>query len=65
MAPKAALAVLDRLVKDLMRNDRAFGEKLIVFGGDLRQVLYVIRHGSRKATIEASFQLSPLWPAIE
>lgn len=64
LAPKTAISVLDRLLKDLMRNDLPFGGKLIVFGGDFCQVLPVVRHESRTATVKASFQRS-WWPAIE
>lgn len=65
MAPKIAICVLDRLLKDLMRSEVKFGGKLIIFGRYFRQVLPVVRHGWRTTTVEANFQRSPLWPAIE
>ena len=39
----------------------AFGGKIIVLGGDFRQVLPVVPHGLRASTIQNSIRLSPLW----
>ncbi|XP_055352995.1 uncharacterized protein LOC129598933 [Paramacrobiotus metropolitanus] len=64
MAPKHALSTLDRLLRDLMRIDEPFGGKIIVFGGDFRQVLPVVRHGSRGRIVEESIKRSSLWPMI-
>ncbi|XP_048502683.2 uncharacterized protein LOC104896527 [Beta vulgaris subsp. vulgaris] len=52
---------VDRSLKDLMENDLPFGGKIIVFGGDFRQVLPVVRNGTRAQMIDASFVKSPIW----
>jgi ATP-dependent DNA helicase PIF1 len=51
MASACALMVVNRLLKDIMENDVFFGGKVIVLGGDFRQVLPVVPHGSRQLTI--------------
>ena len=72
MAPKFALLAVDLLLKDIMStNDedgnivkciRPFGGKMIILGGDFRQVLPVVKGGNRMDTIDASIKRSPLWP---
>ncbi|XP_010683587.1 uncharacterized protein LOC104898232 [Beta vulgaris subsp. vulgaris] len=52
---------VDRSLKDLMENDLPFGGKIIVFGGDFRQVLPVVRNGTRAQMIDASFVKSLIW----
>ena len=60
MVTKVALQVVDRLFKDLTGLDIPFGGKIIVFGGDFRQVLPVVRRGNRTTIVEASVKTSPL-----
>ena len=36
MVPKFALEIVDRLLKQIMRNQIAFGGKCILLGGDFR-----------------------------
>lgn len=36
MAPRYALEILDRLLRDIMKKDVPFGGKIIVLGGDFR-----------------------------
>ena len=48
MAPKEALEAADSLLRDLMNTDERFGGKVIVLGGDFRQVLPVMPHCSRE-----------------
>jgi ATP-dependent DNA helicase PIF1 len=52
MAPKYALDALDLLLRDIMQCDRPFGGKVVVLGGDFRQVLPVVRHASRAQLIQ-------------
>ena len=48
MIKKQAVEALDNSMRDIMdRPDLPFGGKTIVFGGDFRQVLPVVRKGSR------------------
>jgi ATP-dependent DNA helicase PIF1 len=43
------------------RKDLPFGGKTVVFGGDFRQVLPVVRKGSRAQIVGASLRKSYLW----
>ncbi|CAN7123126.1 unnamed protein product, partial [Brassica rapa subsp. narinosa] len=54
---------LDRSLNDLMGNHckKPFGGKVIVFGGDFRQVLPVITGGGRAEIVLASMNSSYLW----
>ncbi|WVZ94637.1 LOW QUALITY PROTEIN: hypothetical protein U9M48_040505 [Paspalum notatum var. saurae] len=52
-------------MRDIMNApDRPFGRKTIVFGGDFRQVLPVIRKGSRAQIVDASLCRSYLWESM-
>ena len=42
-----------------------FGGKVMVLGGDLRQILPVIEGGTRSQVINAAITNSPLWSFIE
>ena len=43
MAPNKMIRCVDKLLRDLMnRNDIFFGGKVVVFGGDFRQILPVV-----------------------
>ena len=64
MIPAHALRAIDLLLRDLMSNDCPFGGKVIVLGGDFRQVLPVVRHATRAAIVEATLKHSPLWPVF-
>lgn len=65
MASKHALMCVNRLLKDIMKNDVLFGGKIVILGGDFRQVLPVVPHGSRATTIHNSIKFSPLWPSFK
>jgi hypothetical protein len=42
-----------------------FGGKVIVLGGDFRQILPVIQKGSRASIVDASITNSPLWRHVK
>lgn len=65
MANTHALMCINRLLKDIMDNDIPFGGKVIVLGGDFRQVLPVVPHASRQTIIQNCIKLSPLWPLFK
>jgi len=65
MVSACALMVVNRLLKDIMENDVFFGGKVIVLGGDFRQVLPVVPQGSRRLTIQNCIKHSPIWPHIK
>ncbi|XP_074303273.1 uncharacterized protein LOC141637730 [Silene latifolia] len=62
-----AFEAVDRSLRNVMRfsNDgdtnQPFGGKVVVFGGDFRQVLPVISKGSRSEIVNASLCASNLW----
>ncbi|XP_074267172.1 uncharacterized protein LOC141590478 [Silene latifolia] len=62
MAKKANVDALDLLLRDLCNADIIFGGKIIVFGGDFRQVLPVIPHKTQREAVEASIVNSSFWP---
>jgi len=62
MIKKQAVEALDNSMRDIMdRPDLPFGGKTVVFGGDFRQVLPVVRKGSRAQIVDASLCRSYLW----
>lgn len=42
MSSKKAINAVDRYLKELMQTDRPMGGKIVIFGGDFRQLLPVI-----------------------
>ncbi|XP_020271151.1 uncharacterized protein LOC109846336 [Asparagus officinalis] len=61
MAKRFAIETVDRTLRDVMGDKRFFGGKVVVFGGDFRQVLPVVPRGTRAETINASLVKSYLW----
>jgi len=39
MAPRYALKIMDRTLRDIMNNDLPFGGKIILLGCDFKQLL--------------------------
>jgi hypothetical protein len=64
MAHKHVIEAFDRLLKDLMQNQRPFGGKLILFAGDYAQCLAVVRRGNRAQIISAQACKSNLWARV-
>ncbi|XP_058192062.1 uncharacterized protein LOC131309444 [Rhododendron vialii] len=64
MAKKESIEALDYLLRDLTENDTLFGGKVVVLGGDFRQVLPVIPKGTKIDCINASLVRSYIWPAL-
>uniref|UniRef100_K3XRZ7 ATP-dependent DNA helicase n=1 Tax=Setaria italica TaxID=4555 RepID=K3XRZ7_SETIT len=65
MAKRQAMEALDNSLRDIMgRQDLPFGGKTVVFGGDFRQVLLVVRKGSRAQIVDASLWRSYLWESM-
>ena len=61
MAPLHALNAIDRLLRKIMNFDVPFGGKVIVLGGDFRQVMPVVRHGTHTKIIESCIKFGKLW----
>ncbi|KAF5481877.1 hypothetical protein F2P56_002491, partial [Juglans regia] len=52
------------MLRDITDSRLPFGGKIIVFGGDFRQVLPVIRKGTRQEEVNASLASSYLWSTL-
>ncbi|XP_072088106.1 uncharacterized protein [Arachis hypogaea] len=71
MTNKLAFEALDRTLRDIMvsvsdmNKDLPFGGKVVVLGGDFRQVLPVIPKDSRAEIVMASINSSVLWKFCE
>ncbi|KAI3687642.1 hypothetical protein L1987_81342 [Smallanthus sonchifolius] len=67
MIHKHAFEALDRTMKDILMSDEKnnskmmFGGKVVVFGGDFRQILPVIPNGSRNEIVNACLSSSYIW----
>ena len=70
MTHRRALETLDRTLRDLLSATNPelrhipFGGKVVVLGGDPRQILPVIENGTKNQIIDAAIINSPLWSSI-
>lgn len=64
MANRYAFEALDRTLRDIMEVDLPFGGKVMIFGGDFRQVLSVVTKGTMHQLVNASLNKSPLWKSV-
>jgi ATP-dependent DNA helicase PIF1 len=67
MTHRRCFEALDTTLRDILSEHNPanailpFGGKPIVFGGDFRQILPVVRKGSRSSIVSASITNSRLW----
>jgi hypothetical protein len=70
MMHRRAFEAVDRTLRDLMQLDDAhadnkiFGGKIVVLGGDFRQILPVIPKGGREDIVSASLPRLHLWQHV-
>ncbi|XP_044980863.1 uncharacterized protein LOC123448144 [Hordeum vulgare subsp. vulgare] len=65
MTKRQAIEALDNSMRDIMgRHDMPFGGKTVVFGGDFRQVLPIVRKGTRPQITDATLRRSYLWESM-
>ncbi|KAK9749545.1 hypothetical protein RND81_02G133500 [Saponaria officinalis] len=64
MAKRQSIEQFERTLRDVCSCDTLFGGKIVVFGGDFRQVFPVIPKSTLQEAVNASFVLSPLWPTL-
>ncbi|KAM3330338.1 hypothetical protein ACQJBY_026944 [Aegilops geniculata] len=64
MTKHQAVEALDRSLQDIMGCALPFGGKIVVFGGDFRQVLPVVPKGTRAQIKDATIQRSYIWQKI-
>ncbi|XP_034839966.2 uncharacterized protein [Maniola hyperantus] len=66
MAHKWLIHLLERSLRDLMKNDKIFGGKIIIFAGDYRQIPPVVVHArSNSDVFNASVKSSPIWQKLK
>jgi len=71
MTHRKAFETLDRTLRDILAihseeaADKPFGGKVVVLGGDLRQIEHVIEGGSREEIVNVAIVNSPLWQRVE
>jgi ATP-dependent DNA helicase PIF1 len=66
MTKRQAIEALDKSMRDIMdRPDLPFGGKTMVFGGDFRQVLPVVRKGTRAQIINSTLRRSSQWDSMQ
>nr|XP_047146316.1 ATP-dependent DNA helicase pif1-like [Hydra vulgaris] len=65
MIPKHALNAIDRLLKDVCNNNFPFGGKVILFGGDFRQILPVVKRGRPAEVVESCIKCSLQWQWVQ
>ncbi|KAK9050793.1 hypothetical protein SSX86_030238 [Deinandra increscens subsp. villosa] len=61
MAKRHAIEAVNRTLQDIIGVRLPFGGKIVVMGGDFRQVLPVVKRGTRAQIVDASLRMSPLW----
>lgn len=61
MLPQHGLRCIDVLLKELIKSNRPFGDKIIVLAGDLWQTLSVVLHRKEIGIIETCIKSSELW----
>ncbi|KAL0340283.1 UNVERIFIED_CONTAM: ATP-dependent DNA helicase PIF6 [Sesamum radiatum] len=64
MANRKAFETVDRTFRDILGVDLPFGGKIMILGGDFRQVLPVVIGGTKLQIINASIVQSPLWSNV-
>jgi hypothetical protein len=67
MMHRNAFEAVDKTFQDLMgRPGQVFGGKVVVMGGDFRQVLPVVPKGGRSQIVRASLNMSrSVWPHVQ
>ena len=65
MGHRHIFEAVDRTMRDIRENDALFGGLTVLFAGDWRQILPVIRHAGRPQIVEACLKHSPIWDAVE
>ncbi|KAG7958763.1 hypothetical protein I3843_10G033700, partial [Carya illinoinensis] len=64
MSGKHSIEAVDNMLQDINDTNLPFGGKVIVFGGDFRQVLPVIQKSTKEEQIDASLARSHLWSSL-
>ena len=71
MAHRDMYSTIDRSFKDIMgctapaNRNKFFGNKIMLFGGDFRQILPVVPKGNRSAIVNASLNNTKFWHLVK
>ncbi|KAK9679464.1 PIF1-like helicase [Popillia japonica] len=62
MSNRLTFELVDKTIRFLCDdNDRPFGGKVVIIGGDFKQCLPIVQDGNRAAVIQACIKSSRLW----
>ncbi|KAK8966552.1 hypothetical protein KSP40_PGU001815 [Platanthera guangdongensis] len=64
MIHKKAFETVDRYFRDVLGVNLSFGDKVMIFGGDFRQLTPVVVNGTKSQIISASIVESYLWTNV-
>ena len=65
MLSSHSLRIIDKLLKEIMNDDRPFGGKTFMHGGDFRQTSNIVPHGTPTDILEVCIKSSPLWQYVK
>ena len=65
MMHKQVFECLLRSLCDILETEKSFGGLIVLLGGDIRQVLPVIRHGHEADIVESNLKRSFLWQEVQ
>ncbi|KAG5579184.1 hypothetical protein H5410_049811 [Solanum commersonii] len=65
MAKKKMVEAFDLLLRDLMEKNTLFGGKIVIFSGDFRQTLPIVRSGKKEDFIREKLLRSEIWNQLE
>ena len=46
-------------------NDKPFGNKWIILGGDFRQIIPVVKNGTERKIVQETIKCFELWPLLK
>ncbi|WVZ78326.1 hypothetical protein U9M48_026061 [Paspalum notatum var. saurae] len=64
MTKRQCVEAPDRALRDTMGSSHPFGGKVMLFGGDFRQVLPVVARGTRAQITDATLLRSYIWKSV-
>ena len=64
MGHKDLYETIDRTLKELLGNDLPFGGKVVILGGDWKQILPVVPFANRPDIVQATLKSSALWEYV-
>ncbi|KAK8931277.1 hypothetical protein KSP39_PZI016605 [Platanthera zijinensis] len=65
MSHKHVFEAVDRSFRDVLNVTQPFGGKVVIMGGDFRQVPPVVVNGTKFQIIKSSILASPLWLTVQ